>query len=167
MLKKILITILEIALIALVVYGVITITSSVGFTEELTEAWVICQPDDYVNVRRSPSKKSQAVGYADGGDPILTDGTIQHGFVHVYGIGDYGEGWIHAGYVVYDEPARMQNQPACSISRGRVACRKWIGGKVRKWLQNLDEVKVYWWSEEWCVTNKGFVQTKYLEMEGT
>ena len=165
MLKKILITLLEIALIVLVVYGLITALNSVTLGEELTEAWVVCQPDDYVNVRANPSKRSEAVGYAEAGDMVITDGTIRHGFIRVYGIGEMGVGWIHTGYVVYDEPIRV-DQMACSISRGRVACRRYIKGKIRTWLHNLDEVKVFYLTDEWCVTNKGFVKTEYLEMEG-
>ena len=51
MLKKILITLIEIALIALFFYAIITIAESISFADELQEAWVICQPGDYVNVR--------------------------------------------------------------------------------------------------------------------
>ena len=166
MLKKILKTLIEIALIALVIYAFITLTHSVSLSEELWEAYVICQPDDYVNVRYQPNKRSQVVGYVEGGDWILIDGTERNGFIKCYEIGEYGEGWIHKGYVVYDEPVRV-NRMAFSVSRTRVACRRWIDGKVRKWLKNLDEVMVYWWSFDWCVTNKGFVKTEYLEMEGT
>lgn len=165
MLKKVLITLLQIALITIVVYAIITFTNSIGFSEDLTEAWVICQPNDYVNVRMNPSKRSQPVGYAEGGDSIMTDGFVQHGFLRIYGIGEMGVGWIHKGYVVYDEPEKVE-RTACSVSRGRVACRRYIKGKIRKWLKNLDEVKVYWISDEWCVTSEGFVKTQYLEMEG-
>ena len=163
--KKILKTLLEIALIILVVYLFITLTSSISFSEDLTEAWVICQPDDYINIRMSPDKHSQPVGYAEAGDPIMTDGKVKNGFIRVYGIGEMGVGWIHKGYVIYDEPERIDRM-ACSISRGRVACRRWINGKIRTWLKNCDDVLVYWWSFDWCVTNKGFVKTQYLEMEG-
>jgi len=166
MFKKILITALEIALIALVIWAVITITNSVSFSEELYEAWVICQPGDYVNVRMNPSKRSQVVGFVDGGDRIMLDGTSRNGFLRCYGIGELGVGWIHKGFVVYDEPVRTQSV-AYSVSKARVACRRWVNGKIRKWLKNLDEVTVYWISDEWCVTNKGFVKTEYLEMEGT
>ena len=165
MLKKILITLLEIALIALVIYAFITATNSIVLAEDLTEAWVICQPDDYINVRMNPSKRSQPVGYAEAGDKIMTDMKVKNGFLRCYGIGEMGVGWIHKGYVIYDEPERIDRM-ACSISRGRVACRRWIKGNVRAWLKNCDDVLVYWWSFDWCVTNKGFVQTKYLEMEG-
>ena len=34
-----------------------------------------------------------------------------------------------------------------------------------KHVRNKD-AKAYYASEEWCVTNCGYVQTKYLELEG-
>ena len=165
MAKKILKTIAEIILIVFVTYAIITVLNSIAFSEDLIEAWVICQPHDYINVRMKPKRQSMAVGYAEDGDSILTDGKRQNGFLRCYGIGEDGVGWIHSGYVVYEEPT-LVNKLAYSISSARVACRKYIGGKVRKWLKNLDEVMVYWMTDDWCVTNEGFVKTDYLEMEG-
>ena len=165
MLKKLLITLLEIVLIALLIIGAITILDSFGFAEDLTEVWIICQPDDYINVRMNPGKKSQIVGYAEVGDSILTDCTKKNGYMKCYGIGEAGEGWIFAGYVVYDEPVEV-NRMACSISKAKLAARKYIGGKVRRWLKNLDEVMVYWMTDEWSVTSSGFVRTEYLELDG-
>ena len=165
MARKILKTIVEIALIAFAILLISTILSSITFAEDLTEAWVICQPHDYINVRMKPKRQSMAVGYAEDGDSILTDGKRQNGFLRCYGIGEDGIGWIHSGYVVYEEPTLI-NKLAYSISNARVACRKCIGGKVRKWLKNLDDVMVYWMTDTWCVTSEGFVKTEYLEMEG-
>ena len=165
MVRKILVTLIEVLLIILVVYAAITILNSISFAEELTEMYVICQPGDYVNVRINPSKKSQAVGYIECGESFLTDGQKQNVFIHCYGIGEAGEGWIHCGYVVEDEPVKV-NRMAFSISKAKLAARKFIGGIVRKWLKNLDKVMVYWMTDVWCVTNKGFVMTEYLEMEG-
>lgn len=166
MLKKILITLLEIALIALFFYCLITIADSISFADELHEAWVICQPGDYVNVRSKPKRKSESYGYLECGDSFLTDGKTKNGFVRCYGIGEAGEGWVHSGYVVYDEPIKV-NRIGYSISNGKLFARRYIGGKTIHVLHNLDEVKVYWWTEAWCVTDKGFIKSKYLEMEGT
>ena len=165
MTRKILKTVAEIALIALAIYLIITVLSSIAFGEDLIEAWVICQPHDYINVRMTPSRKGIKVGYAEDGYSSQTDGKKKNGFLRCYGIGEDGAGWIHAGYVVYEEPQYV-NCKGFSISKARVACRKYIGGKVRKWLNNLDEVRVYWMTSDWSVTSEGFVQTKYLEMEG-
>lgn len=164
MLKKILITLLEIALIVLVVYGAITALNSVGFAEDLWEVYVVCQPGDYVNVREKPSRKSEAVGYADAGDSVLIDGAEKNGYLRCYYIGEMGIGWIHKGYVVYDKPERVSITAKVNC-KFRVRARQYISGKRRAWLKNQDEVNVYWLSDDWCVTNKGFVKTKYLEME--
>ena len=164
MLKKILITLFEIALIVLVVAFIATALNSVGFAEDLWEAYVVCQPGDYVNVRLNPSRKSEAVGYADAGDSIMIDGAEKNGYLRCYYIGEMGVGWIHKGYVVYDKLERVSITAKVN-SKGRVMARKYVGGKRRAWLKKNDEVKVYWLSMDWCVTNKGFVKTKYLEME--
>lgn len=137
--------------------------SSLGETDEF-EAWVICQPGDYINVRMNPSRKSEIVGYADAGDSILVDGTVRNGYLRVYDIGEAGIGWIHKGYVVFDEPERV-SCTATVVSRAKLAARKYIKGKVRKWLHNMDKLKVYWISADWTVTNFGFVKTEYLDFE--
>lgn len=162
--KKILIALLEIALIALVIVLIISAINSVGLSEDLWEVYVVCQPGDYVNVRANPSRKSEAVGYADAGDSIVTDGVERHGYLRCYYIGEMGIGWIHKGYVVYDQPERVSITAKVN-SKGRVMARKYIGGKRRAWLKKNDEVKIYWLSMDWCVTNKGFVKTKYLVWE--
>ena len=128
------------------------------------EVYVICQPGDYVNVRLNPSRKSEAVGYADSGDYVLTDGKTKNGFLRVYGIGEMGVGWIHNGYVVEDEPQRV-NCTGIVTSKGKLAARKYIKGKVRKWLHNMDKIKVYWITDDWCVTSEGFVKTEFLDFE--
>ncbi|MBP5442263.1 MAG: SH3 domain-containing protein [Treponema sp.] len=164
MVKKILILIVEMLLIALVIWVISAILDSAR-ADELESAWVICQPNDYVNVRMNPSRKSQVVGFADAGDSFLTDGKAKNGYVRCYGIGEAGEGWIHAGYVIHDRPERV-TVSAVVVSNGRLAARQHVGGKVRKWLRNMDTVKVYWVSDEWAVTDKGFVKSRFIEMEG-
>ena len=161
--KRILITIIEIALIVIVILSVSAILNSIKAEEDLTEAWVICM--DYVHVRMSPSRKSEAVGYVDAGDSVLVGSKKKHGFVRCYGIGEYGEGWIHSGYLVYEKPEKV-NCKAVSVSRGKLRARRHIKGKRIGWIKHLETVKVYWWTDEWCVTDKGFVESRFLEMEG-
>lgn len=163
--KKLIIALIEAIIIIAVVAGCVFGVQSIGFSEEMTEAWVVCQPNDYVNIRNAPSRKSESVGRLDGGDSITVYGKVKNGFIRCAGVFDSDEAWVFAGYLVYEEPERMECR-AYSTSRAKLASRKWIGGKVRKWLKNLDDVIVYWWTDDWCVTNKGFVQSKYLEIEG-
>ena len=166
MIKKLLVTLLEILLIAIVVFLAITLLNSISLAEddELFTAYIICQKDDYIHARMQPTKKSRSVGRFDGGDPVLTDGYVRNGFLRCYGF-ESGVAWVHTGYVVYDEPVKV-DRSAYSISNGTLKARRYIGGKVINKLKNLDEVKVIWWSDEWCVTSKGFIQTQYLELDG-
>lgn len=161
--KKSIWLIIAYVLIILAFICIVTLAISFVKAEELTEAWVICQ--DYVNVRMSPSRKSESVGYVDAGDKVLVSDKKKNGFLKCYGIGEYGEGWIHSGYIVYDRPEKV-NCKAYSVSRGKLRARRHIGGKRLHWIKHFEEVKVYWISENWCVTDKGFVESRFLEMEG-
>ena len=122
--------------------------------------WVMCQPDSRVNIRSRPSGRSEAVGYAECGDGFATDGKQKNGFVHVFASVEAGEGWISAGYLVWEQPEQVGRQMVIS-AKGRVNARKTIGGKRRCWVRPGDTVTVYW-AADWAVTNKGFIQTKYL-----
>ena len=133
---------------------------------ETISVWVMCQPKDYINVRESPSRKSSIAGRFDPGDELSTDGKTKNNYLHINTSLEDKDAWIHSGYVVYDEPVFLGGRLATVVSNGRLAARKYIGGKVRKWLYNGDELKVYYMSEEWSVTNKGFVKTQYIELEG-
>ena len=155
-------------LVAVAIAAVIIGTVHAGNLRAAAEArtitaWILCQPNDYVNVRMNPSKRSTVVGYAEAGDEILVSDMEKNGFVCCYSIGESSCGWIHKGYVVYEKPVKV-DITATVASNKRLAARKYIGGKTRKWLKNQDEVTVYWMTDEWCVTNKGFVMTKYLEV---
>ena len=133
--------------------------------EDDIECWILCQPDSYVNIRLNPKKKSIEVGRLECGDPIFTDGKTKNGFLHVYGFTfEVGEGWVHKGYVVYDEPFKPVQYDTTVNSNGRVAARRTINGQRRCWLKDGQAIKVYMASEEWSVTNKGFVKTKFLNL---
>lgn len=126
--------------------------------------WVMCQPDSYVNIRSKPNGRSRIEGYALCGFDLETDGKTKDGFIHVYAPIEAGEGWISKGYVVWDEPEEV-NEWYSIRSPYRVAIRRTIGGKVRKWGHDQDSIRVYWASSEWAVTNKGFVKTEFLEVD--
>lgn len=129
---------------------------------ESDEYFVICKPGTSVNARISPNKRAEIVGWFDCGDKLLTDGKTRNGFVHIIDCSlEVSEAWIHAGYLVEDEPVIL-NMTTVVVSYGRVACRKCIGGKRTRWAKPGTEVTIYARSDEWCVTNKGFVMTKYL-----
>lgn len=147
-----------IALIMLI--AAIMAAFSAAFADSLI--FILCDPKTPVNVRRSPKMGTKITGQLDFGDCVETDGEEKNGFIHVYA-GDAGEGWIHSGYVVSDQPEKVKAR-ACIAATGRVMSYKRIGGKRRNWLEIGDEVKVIALSDEWAVTSKGYIRTKYLEV---
>lgn len=127
--------------------------------------WVLCQPDSWVNVRTAPSKHSSEIGRLECGDIAYTDGKIKNGYIHLINLSlEENEGWIKKGYIVYDEPYKPAIYETRVESKGRVAARKTIKGNRRCWLKDGQSIKVYMASAEWCVTNKGFVKTQFIDL---
>ena len=152
------------ALMFIVIIAVIVANVCRG--EELVKCWVMCKPGSQVNVRRTPSKDAQEVGYLDACDWFLTDGSSSNGFIRAYGIGEYGEGWVYAGYVSTDEPEEVFEQYVC-VAPSRVACRRWMNGpKVEgsPWLANLSTVDVFYIADGWACTSRGYIQSEWLEV---
>ena len=126
--------------------------------------FILCNPKTPVNVRRSPKKGDNISGRLEFGESVITDGMEKNGFLHIIGITEDGEGWIFAGYTVEDQPVKLEGARASIAAPGRVMSYRWINGKQNGWLKMLEEVDVYAWSEEWAVTSKGYIRTKYLEV---
>lgn len=132
-------------------------------SEEEIECWILCQPDSWVNARINPSKKSDTLGRLECGDRVFTDGKKKNGFIHVTGLRfEMGEGWVKTGYIVYDEPYKPEFYETEIKSNGRVQARKTVNGKRRCWLKNGQKIKVYMMTDEWAVTNKGYVKSKFI-----
>lgn len=127
------------------------------------ELFIICNPNSYVCVRGSPDKGAERTGLLDCGDSVITDGEKKNGFLHILWITEADEGWVFLGYVVEDKPI-IETVHANVAATGRVAARRYIGGKRRCWVNVCSEVKVYARTDEWAVTNKGFIQSQYLEI---
>lgn len=126
------------------------------------DVWVLCQPDSFVNTRPFASKKQEPNGIMECGWKASTNGKTKKGYLYLDDLSNEdGYGWIHKGYVVYSEPVLITFETNI-YAEGRVACWRSIGGKRRCWVQPGDVVTVYAVSEEWSVTNKGFIKTEYL-----
>ena len=151
--------------VALIVLIVLLMSICYIAGAEETTKYILCSPrtDNHVAIRRSPRKCAEETGRLDCGDQIITDGKIRNGYVHIIGMTEYGEGWVHKGYVVDDKPV-IERCMATIAAKGRVKARRFIGGKKNCWLDVGDDVRVFARSEEWAVTNKGYVMTKYLEV---
>lgn len=126
------------------------------------EVWVLCMPDSEVNVRERPKKTGQIFGGAMCGACMWTDNVKKNGYLHVLDLAAESDtGWISARYVVYDEPVEV-NAVMEIRSDGRVACRRWINGKVNSWIMNGDRLTVYWMSPSWAVTSRGYIRSEFL-----
>ena len=158
---------------ALVVIIVIGLAYIVAFNDSraeghMTTAWVLCKPGSQVIVRRTPSKSAMEVGQLEVGDSFLTDAVSSNGYIRCYGIGEYGEGWIYAGFVATEEPVPVF-QTYCCVAKSRVACRRWIYGPKTQnpWLANGSDVQVFYIAGEWAVTARGYIMAEYLESDPT
>ena len=149
-------------IIALVIVLTASIVCFTAFSES-SDKYIICNPESYVLVRKSPKNTAEATGRLDCGDTIQTDGKQKDGFLHILGVTEFGEGWVFQGYIVDDEPMIEQGK-ATVTANGRVAARKYIGSKEYKWVKVCTDVKLLARSEEWAVTDKGFIKTEYLEL---
>lgn len=149
-------------LLALMV-AILMVIIDTGLAEPITEqVWVLCDPQSYVTLRSGPGKKKPEFGGVMCGTELWTDNRQQNGFLHVLEVpAEESTGWISARYVVYDKPVEV-NQRRVIRANGRVACRKWVGGKVKSWANDGDELTVYWMSPTWAVTSRGYIQSQYI-----
>lgn len=159
-------TVLELILIGVIILGIIVFLQYAGIAEEDgEEVWVLCQPDSYVTLRAGPSKNSRDFGGAQCGSRMLTNGKMSGSFLKVFDLSaEETSGWISTRYIVYDEPEEVNMEMEVD-SDGRVACRKNINGKIIGWVNDGDIVFAYWSADEWTVTNKGYIQSRFLVME--
>lgn len=148
---------------------VVTIALAVSMChgeESLVKCWVLCKPGSQVNIRRTPSKNGQIIGFLEVGDWFETDGTSANDYIRVYGVGDFGEGWIFCGNVVEEEPVPVFDTYCC-VAKTRVACRKWVNGPRTSlpWLMNGSDVQVFYKTSEWSITARGYIQSQWLEAD--
>lgn len=126
------------------------------------ELYVICKPGTEVNARISPRKGAEVVGRYDCGDRIETDGIERNGFVHAVNVSlEVSEAWISKRYLVDDRPL-IREMRVIVVSPVRVRARSGVDGQRLAWLKPEQEVTIFARSDEWCVTNKGFVRTEFL-----
>lgn len=135
-----------------------------GEEEELTEYWVLCQPDSYVTIRSGPDKKYGGEGRAYAGDNFFSDGVKKGKYIHMVHVSnEIGEGWISDQYLTVFEPEVYEESEIRTVNVKTLNCRTCIGGSRRGVLKKGAQVKVYLMSDDWSVTNKGYIQSKFLD----
>lgn len=121
--------------------------------------YILCQPDSFVNVRAFPRKGAEIAGRVELGDELETDGVRRNGYIHVCGF--EGGGWISTGFVTFT-PVTVFKAETQINAKGRVACRRSINGTRRKWLSDGQKVVIFAFSDDWAITNQGFIKVRYL-----
>lgn len=156
-------------LIAAAGYLIGTYIIDAGAEDSFVTCYVMCKPveGNYVSVRRTPSKSAQEVGRLECGDWFETDAVDADGWLRVFGVGEYGEGWIYCGFVSTEEPEMIMKN--CRVkSNGRVIIRRWMNGpKVdgKGYLVNGSTVTVFCVADGWACTSRGYVRAEYLEAD--
>ena len=153
-----------IAAMWIILIAVMIVLGAAKAEKELEEVWIFCQPDSFVYVRMFPKKDAPDIGRLELGESTWTDCETRNGYLHIYGHFEC-DGWVHVGFVSR-LPVTVTKTGAEVLSKGRVACRRYINGTRRKWLKNGFKLTVYAYSEEWSITSEGFIKTKFLTWEG-
>lgn len=137
--------------------------ANAALAEDLTyDCWTMCQPGSEVMIRAKPSRQAEAVGAAGCGERLRTDWREKDGWLHLVDVSnETGDGWIHMGYVVFQEPRTVGAEMTVAGCR-RVACRKSMNGKRTAWAKSGSRVVVYMIADEWAVTDRGYIQAAYL-----
>ena len=154
---------LRVILILVIILSIFAITRAEDIT---TSCWVLCQPGDHVNLRIDARKDSKNVGWLECGEEFQTDGTTRNGWIRVLDAGEC-ECWIYSGYVVTEKPEKIYENYVV-VARDKLACRRWVNGpqiEGRKWIKNGREVTVFYMAEGWAVTNLGYMQSEWLEVD--
>lgn len=155
------------ALLLVIILAVGAIIGSWCSGEQLATVWALCKPGAQVMVRATPEKSGRIVGYLEVGDSFKTDAEEKDGWIRAYGIGD-GGGWVYCGYVATEKPQEVNQRYVC-VAKNRAACRKWCGGPMIEgktgWIYNGTNVQVFYRTEDWSVTSRGYIRSEWLEVD--
>lgn len=131
--------------------------------EKPTEAWVMCQPDSEVCVRSSPKRSAEEVGRVFPGQHIDLSGKKRGRWYHCYVSFEDGEGWIRGDFLSFSEPTSYGTEgKTFKATNGKLYARRSISGTKRTTLKKGEMVQVYLMADEWSVTDKGYIMTKFL-----
>ena len=146
---------------AIVLITILCLVTGVCMAEEITNVWVACQPDSFVNIREFPSKKADVVARIEAGEMLETDGKKKGHWLHCFYPCETGEGWIKEDFVFYDEPVILEHGNY-EVTKDNVIARYSKGGRIRKKLMKGRRVHVYLLGQDWSVTSQGFIKTEFL-----
>jgi hypothetical protein len=153
-------TLILVVLICLASYIVGTELNRVHAETVYAKQYILCK--DYVIIRNWPSRSATEAGQLDPCDEIEIDGKTKNGFAHIVSPTD---GWVWAGNIVGSQPEKTD---CLAFVTAKLACRRWVDGpqiESRPWLYCGSEIRVFYISDEWAVTSRGYVKSEWLEVE--
>ena len=160
---------LRILCIIAVVAAVVWVAHAIGEEDEpeYQTFYVICKPKSHVNAREFPRKTAKIAGRLECGDAVLTLGERYGRYMKIYGpTFESPDVWIHAGYLVENEPEIYKDGIKGIIrANGRVSVRRFVRGQRRAWIRPGKQVTVYVVSDDWILTNRGYIQREFVEIE--
>jgi len=145
-----------------IAFSLETVRNIAAADEQTVEAWIMCGPDDYVHCRRMAGKNGEIIGRLETGYRLQLDGKTKKGWAHCTDLGlEMTDGWVYSGYIVFAEPVWYDRELMINAP-GRVACRKCIDGDRTGWVIDGSFVHVFWAADGWAVTDRGYIQTRYI-----
>ena len=154
-------------LLVLVLLAVVYSSCMASNDGKMITCWALCKKGSHVEVHERPDKSSPVVGRLDPMDAFRTDGESRNGYIWC-DIGESCGGWIYCGYVSTEEPIEVMERYVC-VAKKQVACRRWIHGPQiagrAGWLKNMQTVEVFYRTESWSVTSRGYIQSEWLEVD--
>jgi hypothetical protein len=158
--------VLVLILAAVLLFASHTVATEIdrAHAEEITTpGFILCK--SYVVIRQWASKRATEIGQLDPAEPIEIDGRTKDGYAHIV---EPCDGWVWAGYITFSEPQKI-DAPGVVTAKKRVAARRWCDGPnvdSKPWLISGSEVRIYWMCDDWALTNRGYVKSEWLEVDG-
>lgn len=138
-----------------------------ALADEQEVMYAICR-DGSVNVRAQPTSKARVEGYLEfGWDVTVTDSKVDGTgtlWYKIVGTTELGYGWVCSQYLIRSKPENVSWE-ATICANGRVAAHKRVNGARKCWVSPGAKVQVKIFSEDWCLTDKGYVKTEYLQID--
>lgn len=156
--------VLTVVLAAVLLFASYTVSTEIDRARAetiTTTGYILCK--SYVIIRQWASKRATEIGQLDPCDTIEIDGRTKDGYAHIVAPVD---GWVHAGFITFSEPRKV-DAPGVVTAKKRVAARRWCDGPnvdSKPWLISGSEVRIYWMSDDWACTSRGFIRSEWLEV---
>lgn len=164
--RKWVITILEIGAIVLAIIGLNALINSISLSES-APAYILCKIGDYATVRSEACFCGEEIGTLKTGDSIKVTGETENGFAKFIDP-DFksNECWVYVGYVSTSKPKWMNGQIATVKDSKCISSTVNMAKETGYWIEQGTKLQVFWYTDQWCVTNRGYVMTKHIEMDG-